>query len=31
LQFFNCGCKSNIFFLNTQLFLIYFSKKYKYA
>jgi len=27
LQFFNCGCKSNIFFLNTQLFPIYFSKK----
>jgi len=27
LQFFNCGCKSNIFFLNTQLFLSYFSKK----
>ena len=24
LQFFNCGCKSNIFFLNTQLFLTYF-------
>ena len=27
LQFFNCGCKSNIFFLNTQLFPVYFSKK----
>jgi len=27
LQFSNCGCKSNIFFLITQLFQLYFSKK----
>ena len=31
LQFSNCGCKSNIFFLITQLFQLYFSKKIKYA